>query len=145
MFVDAVIGQAIVGDGDHRTQERQVRPQAVISGDVCALQLPRARRPHAFTGIVGVPDVEVAHLGTNGRGHTKHMTGGDFPGTTGTDRHFELLNQGTAILRFANAVVKAFVDLQRSPFADLISRWIILVHDVSSLVFWVTAQDVQEQ
>ena len=37
MFVDAIVSQAVVGDGHQRSQKRQVRPEPVMGADVCAL------------------------------------------------------------------------------------------------------------
>ncbi|MNC66294.1 hypothetical protein D3C75_1166800 [compost metagenome] len=42
VFVYAVVGQAVVGDGGHGTEERQVRPEPVMGAHMGALQLAGA-------------------------------------------------------------------------------------------------------
>ncbi|MNQ91179.1 hypothetical protein D3C85_1065480 [compost metagenome] len=128
VFVDAVVGQAVVGDGDHGPQERQVRPEPVIGAHMGALQLAGARGPHALAGIIGVPQVEVPHLGAHRRGHAEHMAGRHLPGTPSADRYFELRHQHPCRLVLAYAVVKGRVDLQGGTFAGLVGGWIVFVH-----------------
>lgn len=99
-----------------------------MGADMRALQLTRTRRPQAFPGVVGVPDIEIAHLRAKRCGDTKHLTGLDLPGPPGTNRHFELLDEGTLLRIRADTLVKGRIHLQRRAFADLVSGWVVFVH-----------------
>lgn len=60
VFVRAVPREAVGDDCDKGPNVGEVGPEAVVRGDVCGMQLPSARGPEAFTGVVAVPDVEIA-------------------------------------------------------------------------------------
>src|SRR5204863_59288 len=51
------------GNGQHRTQVGQARPQPIERAHVCLVQLSRARGPEALARTREIPDVEVGDLG----------------------------------------------------------------------------------
>lgn len=51
-----------------------------------------------FTGIVKIPDVEVADLGAFGGGYADDRAGGSGPGTAGADRDGEFLDKDAGSL-----------------------------------------------
>ena len=129
VLVDAISGQAVIGDGHQWPQKGQVRPQPVMGTDMRALQLPGAGRPQAFAGIVGIPDVKITHLWPDRCGNSKHMPSRDMPCAPSANRHLKLLDQRASVLRLTNSVVKRGVHLQSRAFADLIGRRVIFEHD----------------
>jgi hypothetical protein len=78
VLIDAVTGQAVIGDRHQRPQKWQVRPQPVMSADMRALQLTRTRRPQTLAGVIGVPHVEVPTCGPTGVVTRKTCPAGTF-------------------------------------------------------------------
>lgn len=60
VLVLAVPCEAVGDDGDEGPHVGEVGPEAVVGGDVGGVKLARAGGPEAFTGVVAVPDVEIA-------------------------------------------------------------------------------------
>src|SRR5882757_19662 len=128
IIVDAVTGEAVGGDGRHRPQIGQGRPQAVEHRHVRGLELAGARRPQSLARIVEVPQVEIADLRPFDRDNAKDVTCRHFPGPAGADRDDEGLDQAAARRVFRDPLIKRLVDIQRRAGRRLIGRRKVL-HD----------------
>lgn len=60
VLVLAIPCEAVGDDGDEGPHVGEVGPEAVVGGDVGGVKLAGAGGPEAFTGVVAVPDVEIA-------------------------------------------------------------------------------------
>nr|WP_236277942.1 hypothetical protein [Pseudomonas sp. 25 E 4] len=78
---------------------------------------------------MGVPNVEVAYLWCDRGGNAEGVTTVKDPGTSCADWNFELFDQGAQVLAIANVFIEDGVYLRRGAFADLVSEWVIFVHD----------------
>src|SRR6267154_1502481 len=120
VFVDAVAGEAVGGNGRHRPQIGQGRPQAVEHRDVRGLELAGARRPQSLARIVEVPQVEVADLRALDRDNAKDVARRHLPGPAGADRDDEGLDQAAARRLFGDPPIEGLVDIQRRACGRLV-------------------------
>jgi hypothetical protein len=116
--IDAVLGEAVGGDGRERAEIRQARPQPVEGRDMGALKLARARRPEPFTRIVPVPDVEVADLCALDRDDAEKMPGRYREGEARAGGNDEPLDR--AAFRGGEPLVEAAVEAVGGGAAGLI-------------------------
>jgi hypothetical protein len=63
ILIGAVPGEGVLEDGGERTHVGKVGPEAIVGAEVRGVELLGAGGPEAFTGVVKVPDVEVAWEG----------------------------------------------------------------------------------
>jgi len=60
--VDAIPVERVAGDRCQRAQVGQARPQPVAGGNMGAVQRPGLARKEALRDVMGVPEIEIAHL-----------------------------------------------------------------------------------
>jgi hypothetical protein len=60
ILILAVPSEAVRDDGDKGPHVGEVRPEAIVGGDVGRVKLASAAGPEAFARVMAVPDVEVA-------------------------------------------------------------------------------------
>src|SRR6266851_803971 len=122
IVVDAIAGETVGGDGRHRPQIGQCRPQAVEHRHVSGLELAGARGPQSLARIVEVPQVEIADLRALDRDDAKDVTRRYLPGPAGADRDDEGLDQTAARRLFRDPPIESLVDVQRRASRRLVGR-----------------------
>src|SRR5215470_2387311 len=109
VFIDA-IADTVTRYGRHRAQVRQTRPVPVEHSHMRAVQLLRASRPETFARVVEVPRVEVNDLWPFDGYDPANLTCQHLPGSAGTDRNNEAINESASFDLTAQSIVKWLID-----------------------------------